>query len=79
MNLRINNTDPRLIEDDNGNEMFRYVGIHLQDVEWLARRIDSLEEERDDLERRLENTQDQLSKWKARPTGCVCSTVNNPQ
>jgi hypothetical protein len=50
MNLKQNNKDPRLLEDEFGNPMFKYVGDHPRDVERLLNYIEGLEEMIDDLE-----------------------------
>lgn len=50
MRLRINNKDPFLIEDEMCNPMFRYLGIHLSDVDYFVNKIEELEEKIRDLE-----------------------------
>jgi predicted nuclease with TOPRIM domain len=56
MNLRIRNSDPRMIEDEFGNEMFKFVGLHLGDVQDFLNRINGyadLEKEVQELEGEL--------------------------
>ena len=63
MNLRIRNSDPRMIEDEFGNEMFKFVGLHLGDVQDFVNRINSytdLEREVKELEDHVDYLQDEL-------------------
>jgi hypothetical protein len=58
MKLKINSKDPRLLEDELGNPMFRYEGDYIQDVFKLVDMITRLEREVYKLKSDLEDLQD---------------------
>lgn len=60
MKLRINARDYKLVEDDYGNPIFRFLGIHPSDLDDIIRRVNSNEEEIEDLRDRLAEAEDKL-------------------
>jgi hypothetical protein len=58
MKLKINSKDPRLLEDELGNPMFRYEGDYIQSVFKLVDMITRLEREVYKLKSDLEDLQD---------------------
>jgi hypothetical protein len=56
MNLKISNSNPRLLIDDLGNPMWLYQGDHIQDIEKFLRSVKRLKERINDLESQLRET-----------------------
>lgn len=58
MNLRANAKDHYLVEDDNGDPVFRFLSIHLSDLDLIIKKVNGQDAE--DLLRRLKDAEGRL-------------------